>query len=259
MTNNEVYIKIPCELFRGFASTAEMRQECIDKILDYAIYFYSEELGDIAKACNFLNIRNENNAAVKWANNGKRISRSISGKCYFSVCRDTLFEFKDKPKTFNQSVLLLGFLALRSIQGKARYFKASNGLLLARMDGQDKPQYIETEQINSKTGEKEIFRNVEGLQLHCHVLARYATKYKMAQLRELLHKYYGVSFYTPKAISRNGTEYSRKGFYFSVTMNQEELIREVEFGADAKLAKKKGGLKSETESILEKIRNEKKG
>lgn len=186
---------------------------------------------------------------------GKKIAESIKGKCKFFVSVDELFEFRDQVKPYNQCIQFLGYHALKSIQGNARYKSSSNGLWLARMDGQDKPSYANNTKLNSCGHEVEI-KDVKFLEIHCPVLNKIATRYKMVQLRELLHEYRNVSFYTPKCVSSNGRKYSWRGFFFSTKISQEDLIREVELCTEVKKVKKGGGLKSETEKILEKIKKE---
>lgn len=260
MRENDRYIVVPCELFKGFASSPEKRRECINNALDYALYITYRECGRMDGAYNYLHIvpnvgEDETKEIVQERSieRGKKIADSIKGKCKFFISIDELFEFRDEVKPYNICVQFLGYHALKSIQGNARYFHSTNGLWLARMDGQDRPDYDPDYILNEKGEELEI-KNFSRIVIHCPVLQRFATKYKMSQLREVLHEYKKVSFYVPKSVSRKGTLYSSKGFYFSTRMTQEELISEVEFCSKAKRLKKKGGLKSETEKILEKLR-----
>ena len=254
MRENDRYITVPCELFKGFASSPEKRRECINNVFDYALYIAYTECGNVKNALEYLHF--DNKTPENSINKGKKIADSIEGKCKFYVSIDELFEFRDNVKPFNLCVQFLAYHALKSIQGNARYFHSTNGLWLARMDGQDRPDYVPNYELDENGKEKEII-NFKGLIIECRVLQRFMSKYKMSQLREILHEYRKVSFYIPKAVSKKGTLYTTHGFFFSIKMTQEELIREVEFNSTAKRLKKKGGLKNETEMILEKIRKEK--
>ena len=253
MRENDRYIIVPCELFRGFASSPEKRRECINNALDYALYVAFNECGNAKKAIKYLHIKNDDpENSIK---RGEKIAGSIQGKCKFYISVDELFEFRDNVKPYNQCVQFLGYHALKSIQGNANYKCATNGLLLSRMDGQDKPTYQNNTYLDEQNREVEV-KDVKYVDLHCPVLSKYATRYKMAQLRESLHEYRNVSFYSPKVVSSNGRKYPWRGFFFSTKISLEDLIREVELSSGAKKVKKDGGLKSETERILENLRKE---
>ncbi len=263
MRENDRYVNVPCELFRGFASSPEKRRECINNVLNYALFVAYRECGSMDGAYKYLHIhpnvgKDETKEEVQERSitHGKKIAESIKGKCKFYISVDELFEFRDEVKPYNICVQFLGYHALKSIQGKARYFHSTNGLWLARMDGQDKPDYDPDYILNENGVELEI-KNFSRLVIYCPVLRRFATKYKLSQLREVLHEYRKVSFYIPKNVSRKGTLYSSHGFFFSTKMTQEELISEVEFNSTAKRLKKKGGIQSETEQILKKLKIEK--
>ena len=62
----------------------------------------------------------------------------------------------------------------------------------------------------------------------CDELRARSSKYHMAKLRDMLYRYYKVSFYVPT---------SCKGFYFSTKLELKDLIKRVSFNIKAKESK----------------------
>lgn len=244
----KVYLKVPCELFKGFASTAEKRRECIQGIFKYGLYSLSQKYGSKKLACAYLNLVTEGYDIENFIKRGEEIAKAVKGKCYFYVSVKKLWEFHNDSKKFEESVLFLAYLALSSIQGNRSYFFSSNGLLLARMDGQDKVNYGEKLNVDKDTGNTEIRRSADNLILENSELKSYASKYKMNALRELLYTYYKVSSYSPRGA---------RGFYFSTTLGLEDLIKTVSFAILLRAQQKKeSSLKQETKKIVEKLKIE---
>lgn len=98
------------------------------------------------------------------------------------------------------AVVMLAYMAVKSIAGHQRFYKMSNDLLLARMSG---------------------YKDVKTLQENgCPTkLRKYNTRHYLEKIRAYLWKYYRVAFYSPGKM---------RGYYVSLTITPQHLKNVVE-------------------------------
>ena len=122
----------------------------------------------------------------------------------------------EKKTTKQQRLLILAYMALKSICGKNRdYCKTNDGMWVARIAC--KPR--------------------KGGKIPASIESMMKTPYQRRKIRNLLYEYYKVSFYANHV----------SGFYFSTSLNLEELIKKVEF---ERRGKNSNSLQRDTQKIL---------
>ena len=227
MENKTVYTPIPTFLLRGFLDDKK-RQDVINDILDYAIYYHAERLGgNYHRAHEILCIESSNELANY--KHGKKIAGKVTSKSFYELDVNYLFKIRDNSHTQKYLENFLMYHALRSMQGVKMYYRGTNLFVASRMDGHD----CKVADICELSPE----------------IAKFCTRRRMETKREELNKKYGVSFYYPKNLH---------GFYYSTRLTIEELI-EMVLTKDER--KKKSGVRlaelsrNLEKEILEKLRN----
>lgn len=194
---NAVTVRVPTCLFHGLIKIQDTRfidDEVINRIADYIVYsmkrHMNKSLKEVWKKLG-LQEMSESQMQDAWKR-GKEISEGITSKSFFFVDYHKMFQLRDKDPTFDKAIKLLMYYSLGSIQGKAKYRKCDNLMLLSRLDGNDK-------------------RLKDSASLSIDI-ARLNTRRKMERYKRLLTQAYNVGFYS-----------KARGFYFSTKLNSEEL------------------------------------
>ena len=201
-----IFYNAPCNIWSGFLNSDVDKRDVLNHHLWCAVADEYSTLNTIPddeerwqQACNNLCccVANKEGCLQYGEHNNGR------GYAIFSIERRMYWEFVEKFKTKEECTLLLAYLALKSIIGAKPYMKCNNALWMARMDGRNRPEY------ELKKGKKILILSDE--------MAKWNTMYGARRLKELLWKYYHVSFYSEHV----------RGFYFSTSMTLEKLIAEV--------------------------------
>lgn len=126
-------------------------------------------------------------------NRGSRCIKDYKGKPYMSIEANKYWEYRENigNKQEKQRVLLLAYLAIKSLIGTRDYAKINNNYLLSRMCGYGKP--IPPEKYHP-------------------IVQKYSSDYHVRKLKELLKKYYQVQTYS-----------HARGFYASLTKHSSYL------------------------------------
>ena len=205
--SKRIYYNVPCTLFRDYLKDAMHRKRIFDDVLVYAIYAEFMRLQDeetdkakrFDKAC-----KNMGCMAYKMndvLSQGAKLYASGKGEAYCSIEADKFWQQVNEQQTDEERALFLAWVALKSIIGNKPYIKTNNALWLSRMDG------------NSKKKE----RGFKHKHTYTEAVERYNSLYKCRRLRALLFEYYHVSFFSDGV----------RGFYFSLTLDMERLLRAV--------------------------------
>ena len=204
--DKKIYFNAPCGLFRGFLEDELSRKRVLNDVLDFECFRQFIKLSDIKdEEIRFQRVRDililKNGDRESTIERGKSLALLHANEPFFSIPRDTYWEFYNTFKSGEECAMLVAYLALKSICGKKQFAKTNKAMWLSRMDGKSRPQYQK-----KKDGKLELVLS-DGL-------AKYRTNYGIRRLRALLFEYYKVSFYSK----------SVHGFCFSTTLSLTDLI-----------------------------------
>lgn len=202
--NKKIYYNAPCGLFHGFLDE-KSRITVLNRVLDYCCfveYNKHNEIKDEEKR--FQKVRDtlifKNGIRESSIKQGEELWLLHVKEPFFSIYNDVFWDFHDNYKSDEECVMLMAYLALKSICGQKHWAKTNKAMWLSRMDGKRRPQY---KMVEDKL-ELDVSDN----------LAKYKSKYGIRRLRALLFEYYKVSFYS-KCVH---------GFCFSTTLSLVDLI-----------------------------------
>lgn len=158
MADEVRYYNAPIELYRRFL---EQPIVCLNNVLDYLSTEYNEE--DKQKAADEL--------GVTWGDWDKTRSRGIDlrfGKPFsgviFSIPRSIFWDYRDHHKTERELKCLLCYLALKSIQGKKRYYYTENAKMFRRMCGYGRKEDFEMASKNELGKLGRVFSSERNMQ-----------------------------------------------------------------------------------------------
>lgn len=198
--SKDIYYNAPCGLYHGFLDSEESKQRILDDVLYYAVTREYYRLRNVVKNEEERWLKACDNLGCTVGEKERCLERGVAAQnlhakeAFFAISRDAFWDHYNNYKTEEEGVMLLAFLALKSILGNRRWAKTNRQMWLSRMDGLNKPQ---------KTLSKAIQK--------CN------TNYGARKIRALLWKYYRVSFYSDNV----------RGFCFSTTLSMSDLIRQV--------------------------------
>ena len=203
------YFNFPIVLLKEFLIDD---RECLNNIFDFAIYSYlnkeyESDFSQIKEAESFfgVNIGNKRRSF----DNGKTLFESIPENLPFIGIRKSIwFDYYTNQKTEYQKVVLLAFIAIKSIVGKKTHCKTNNLLWYSRMEG------------NSHT-----VKNVNELSPE---LSEYFNEYQSKKIKNELILNWNLKHYA----------YYTRGFYVSFKMTLEDLIFMAEKNRKSRLLKK---------------------
>jgi hypothetical protein len=195
---DNVFFNFPIALLKpAFSDISKVCQN----IIDYAIYKHAKTLqGNALKkvkdSADYFGIQLANPSETFdngiYLNNIFRIRPVMTG-----INKDLLFEYYKNDKTEFDIVLLLSFLAMKSILGKKSYCRITTEFLMCRMAG-----YASESEMTEIPAP----------------LKKYMTRYHMDALKFELRRTFGLKIYG---------RYTR-GFFVSFELTEEQLIKEVE-------------------------------
>lgn len=204
MGNDNKYFNFPVVLLNGFLDNS---RECLDNICDYALYAYWRQSGandvDLRATAKYFGIEvlDRNGFKILGAvkERGQQLYDSIpTDSPNASISLPIFWNYYKNDKTEFQKVVLLAFIAIRSILGHKPYCCISNNYWFSRMDGKSK--------------------SVEHIDELSPTLRSYCTRYKMDRIKsELVNNWKLVTY-----------GYYTRGLYFSFKLNLETLITKVE-------------------------------
>lgn len=148
---------------------------------------------------------------------GKKICENYKCTAYMGIEHYTYWDYRDYNHMEEPRVLLLAYLATKSLIGTREYAKITNDYLLARMNG-----------WNTIIPRKKLHP----------ILRKYSSHYKIRHLKELLYTHYHVATYS-----------QTRGFYVSCELELDELIMNV------KNSKKTSKLAEDTRRILAQLKS----
>ena len=137
MADEVRYYNAPIELYRRFL---EHPTKCLDSVLDYLSTEYKEE--EKQKATDELGVNWGNWEASYSRGVDLRFTSHFSGVT-FSIPRSLFWDYYEKHKTEKELKCLLCYLALKSIQGKKKYYYAENAKMFRRMCGYGRKEDFE--------------------------------------------------------------------------------------------------------------------
>lgn len=209
--SRRIYYNVPCILFRDFLKSDMHNERVLADVLYYAVYVeylrLQDKESDEAKrfsmacynmGCSDQSISNSYDYAIE---RGELLYTSGMGEAFCSIDNEKYWRMVNDNPTTEEKALFLAWIALKSIIGNKPYIKTNNALWLSRMDG--------SSTIKSRPYKKKTIYSEE--------IEKYNSLYRCRRLRALLFDYYHVSFFSDGV----------RGFYFSLTLGMEELIRAV--------------------------------
>lgn len=168
------------------------------EMVEYYIYSYMEECEfTFAEACKELGLKN-------WDEEDCRATFEHYKNCRAktSISSDLYWQWRNNFENESEysKLLLLDFLAAKSIVGKKPYAITNYDFLLARMAGNSEPKY------KTQKGKKSLL-------LPPHIKPIY-TRRKLEKLRDDLARRYHVTWWSEQGL---------RGFAISTTLSQVEL------------------------------------
>lgn len=209
--SRRIYYNVPCILFRDFLKSDTHTAKVLSDVLYYAVYVEylrleekeSDEVERFSTAC--YNMGCSDQSIIKSFNyvieKGSLLFSSGKGEAFCSIDSARYWRMVNENPTVEEKALFLAWMALKSIIGNKPYIKTNNALWLSRMDGSST---IKRRPYKRKT-------------IYSEEIEKYNSLYRCRRLRALLFDYYHVSFFSDGV----------RGFYFSLTLNMEELIKAV--------------------------------
>lgn len=144
------------------------------------------------------------------------------GKVMVNVSRHMLFEFYEHQKSEVEVACFCAFTGIKSILGKKPFVKITNAFLLARMFGfdsiSDMPGQIQSGSLFQK----------------------YSSRYHLDRIKGDLIENWGLKLYAR----------SMRGFYVSLSLSYEDLVRHAESNRKSRQVKKR---KAEEAEIVKRI------
>ena len=213
--------------------------QSLHDILHYNIWNYyleNKELTTHEDLEKYLNVKVRD--LRKSLEKGKRAYENYSDcKTMTAINSESYWEWRKKVNDESEysKILLLAFLAAKSIVGKKQYCKTNYDMLLSRMAGKDSPEYHTAS--NGKNKGKRILRLPEHLK-------PYNTRRKLERLRDDLTRFH-VSWWSDPGV---------RGFYLSNTKVSRKqlykLIHKPSKSIDEKRRESKERVRKEVEMII---------
>lgn len=254
--DKNIYYNAPAELYVK-ALLGEHNDSSFEDILNVTIAKRSQEgmkWDDIQKELHFSG-GNEQESIRK----GNRLITDYRGSSYFGCESDTFWDYRNNVKNEEQRVLLIAYLALKSIIGKDRaYCHMTNDYWLSRMSGYaglapeiEVPDKTiqDTREVRRKVDDKwkkvtEPYTRTlskKKVKKYHPVIQKYSSHYRLQKVKALLYDYYHIATYS-----------NTRGFYASWQLELEGLMEKV-FEHRAGQSQH-NSLMSDTKRIEEKIR-----
>ncbi|MBO7101456.1 MAG: hypothetical protein J6V98_05465 [Bacteroidales bacterium] len=151
------YYNAPIELYRHFL---EHPNKCLDEVLDYLSAGYKSNERDNAE--NELGINFGN-----WESNharGAKLRKNTYSRVEFSIPRNIFWDYYRNAKSDIELKCLLCYLALKSIQGKKRYYYAENAKMFRRMCGYGRKEDFEMASKNELGKLGRVFSSERNMQ-----------------------------------------------------------------------------------------------
>lgn len=186
MNIKKTYLNAPAPLFAKLLDAKE-RDIGFSDIICVAVAKMNMSKGYSLSQCS--DVLTDNSIPSDAIQRGQELLKKYEGIVPFGIERTKLYDFRNNYKSDEEIILLLAYLAIKSIVGAKPFAHITMARLLSRMSGFNN----ETEQIHPK-------------------IAHYAKKRDRKRLKDLLEVYYKVSF-------NNET----RGFFASVTLTKAEL------------------------------------
>ena len=135
MENEIRYFNFPIVLLEGFLVD---HKKCLVNIFDYAIYEYCQKYDkDINEAAKYFGVKIGNPSRT--VDNGMMLHDSIqSNLAMVGINKNLYFDFYSNQKKEFDKVVLLAYLAFKSIIGNKSHCKSYHNMVFARMDGKNK-------------------------------------------------------------------------------------------------------------------------
>lgn len=269
----DVFISVPSSLMRFLLSDDKPEIVCsltVDNILAYAVYERQKRTGKTLQSVyNDLGLEVQTNGTKETDQSvvishmkrtwrlGKLVSEGgtdyedgndftmhseylpITCHTHFTIPISELIRLRNayvkKFPHYDTAVCDLMFWALGSIKGRKDYAMTNDLFLLARMNGDDKPNKVSKPRFKNSMAKQKYEEKMSALSQREKLLCEYnftseiraiGTRRKMLKYRKMLSETYKVAFY-PKT----------RGYYFSMKLTLEELKSKVE---SQKLSKKGG-------------------
>lgn len=226
-----IYYNAPAELYIK-ALLGEHDDSSFEDILNVTIAKRSQEgmkWDDIQKELHFSG-GNEQESIRK----GNMLITEYRGSSYFGCESDMYWDYRKNDKTEEQRVLLIAYLALKSIIGKDRaYCHVTNDYWLSRMSGYAglAPEIEVPDKTIQDT--RDVKRRVNGklkkvaetykrtltkkkVKKYHPVIQKYSSHYHLQKVKALLYEYYHIATYS-----------NTRGFYASWQLELGDLMEKV--------------------------------
>ena len=184
------YFNFPVELLSGFINNTE---KVLSNILDYCLAYYMQQYNEsLDEAAEYYKISLGNPQAT--LRNGQALLSSTTDKRLTGLNLQVFWDFHDHRKSGFDKVVLLAFLAAKSMIGSKQYYKLTcQDMWLARMLGKPDNYTIHKEDE----------------------IAAYCSRYKFTQVKVELQTSYKLVIYS----------YHTRGQYISTTLSVEQLAK----------------------------------
>lgn len=140
MADEVIYYNAPIELYRRFL---EQPKKCLEDVLHWCVVDYAKtNNADYFRTQQALNFEGGTFTKAKERVNELNKKNVFSGVT-FSIPRSFYWDYRDHDKAEKELKCLLCYLALKSIQGKKRYYYAENAKMFRRMCGYGRKEDFE--------------------------------------------------------------------------------------------------------------------
>lgn len=254
-----IYYNAPADLY--VKALLDGADQSFEDILNVAIANKAKEGKSFQEIQDALAFSGGSESSINY---GNEIIKRYRGTAYFGCEKDKYWDFRNNEKSEEQRILLIAFLALKSIIGKDRaYCHVTNEYWLSRMCGHS--GFAPEKEIPDKTeeAERKVKRKTKGgkyeyviekytravskkkVRVYHPTIEKYSSHYKLQKIKALLYEYYHVSTYS-----------NTRGFYASCEMKLTDLITTVIERREDR--SKVSSLASDTKKIEEQIMKKRK-
>ena len=225
-----IYYNAPADLY--VKALLDGEDQSFEDVLNVAIAKEANEGKSFQEIQDYLGFSGGSDSCI---NRGNESIKRYRGTSYFGCEKEKYWDFRNNEKSEEQRILLVAFLALKSIIGKDRaYCHVTNEYWLSRMCGYS--GLASEKEIPDKTeeAEREVRRKTKGgkyeyvketytkvlskkkVRVYHPTIEKYSSHYKLQKIKALLYEYYHVSTYS-----------NTRGFYASCDLELKQLIEKV--------------------------------
>lgn len=148
MSDEKKYFNFPIKMLQGVLEGWKDKDEFMTDILYFHIENHAQKLEDIneyeetevqrfKRSAEYWNVSMSGNLSSRQQRGAELLAAFEDSKVFVGISTDVFWNYYKNEKTDLEWECLVAFLALKSILGNKSYCKSNNGLLYARMSGNE--------------------------------------------------------------------------------------------------------------------------